>query len=251
MKIELFNEDCEKTLGRLEDGSIDLLLQDTPFGVTQNDWDKKPDLQRMWIHWERVIKDDGAIIFFATQPFASELIMSKRGLFRYDLIWLKSHDTGFLNAQKMPLRSHEHILVFYKKLPVYNPQLRDKPPKNIRPISKGDRKTDNYGKFKNGNHRTIPINKEYPKSIWYCQNESKTSTIHTTQKPVKLIRQLVKSYSNQGETVFDGYSGSGTTAIACILENRNFKGSEIVTDIYKQADERIENALAQQSLFPV
>ena len=116
-------EDCFETLKRIPDGRVDLLLQDTPFGVTQNEWDIKPNLQIMWPEWERVTKQNGAMIFFATQPFASELILSNIKNFKYDLIWYKALGTGFLNANKMPMRNHETILVFYRKPPTYNPQM--------------------------------------------------------------------------------------------------------------------------------
>ena len=116
---KIYNEDCLETLKRLPDNSIDLLLQDPPFGVTQNEWDIKPNLQTMWQEWNRVSKDNTAMIFFATQPFASELILSNRTNFRYDIIWYKALGTGFLNANKMPMRNHEHILLFYRKLPTY------------------------------------------------------------------------------------------------------------------------------------
>lgn len=237
--LSLYNEDCVDTLNRIETGSVDLLLQDTPFGCTQNEWDIKPNFQIMWSHWERVIKDNGAILFFGTQPFASELILSRSGLFRYDIIWRKSHATGFLNAQKMPLRVHEHILVFYKEQPFYNPIITDKPKKNIRPITTKPRLSDNYGKFKEGNTRTIPLNKSYPDSVLYCDNESKTETEHPTQKPLDLIRYLIKTYSNENDLVFDGYSGSGTTAAACIKEKRRFIGSEMNETYFNKSVSRL------------
>lgn len=120
---EIHHERTEATLDRMPDSSVDLFLQDTPFGVTKNDWDVKPNLPEIWKRWLRVGKPDAPFIFFATQPFASELILSMPKLFRYDLIWNKlGKATGFLNAQDMPLRSHELILVFYRRLPTYNPQ---------------------------------------------------------------------------------------------------------------------------------
>ena len=246
--IELYNEDCYKTLCGLQDGKVDLLLQDTPFGVTQNEWDIKPDLPKMWKEWERVIKENGAMIFFATQPFASELILSNGELFRYDIIWQKSHSTGFLNAKKMPLRIHEHILVFYKSLPTYNPQVFDKPKHNIRPIVVKPRLSENYGKFKEGNTRTIPIDKSYPDSILYFEN-GRDDINHPTQKPLDLIRYLVLTYSNENDVVFDGYLGSGTTAIACIEEKRNFIGSELNKEYFDKSTERINLLKSKPELF--
>lgn len=247
--VELYNEDCLETLKRIETGSVDLLLQDTPFGVTQNEWDVKPNFPVMWQEWERVIKDNGAMIFFGTQPFASELILSRSGFFRYDIIWQKSHATGFLNAQKMPLRIHEHILVFYKMQPTYNPQIFDKPKQNIRPITTKPRLSDNYGKFKEGNTRTIPIDKSYPDSVLYFYNESKTETEHPTQKPLDLMRYLVRTYSNENDLVFDGYLGSGTTAAACLKEKRRFIGSELSKEYFDLSVKRLEEIRAKPELF--
>lgn len=249
MNIELYNEDCFETTKRIETGSIDLLLQDTPFGCTQNEWDIKPDFAKMWLEWERITKPNAAMVFFGTQPFASELILSRAGLFRYDIVWNKSHATGFLNAQRMPLRSHEHILVFYRSLPTYNPIIKDKPLKNIRPLTVKNRDTSNYGEFDSGDHRTIPINKEYPKSIWNVSSANKTETWHPTEKPVKLLRELVMTYSNKNETVFDGYSGSGTTAIACIMEGRNFIGAELNKEYYEKSMKRINLERNQTTIF--
>lgn len=241
----LHNEDCLETMGRIETGSVDLLLQDTPFGCTQNDWDIKPNFPVMWQEWERIIKDNGAMIFFGTQPFASELILSRSALFRYDLIWYKALGTGFLNANKMPMRNHEHILIFYKQLPTYNPQkyvgkMRDKG-------NKGSRTTTNYGKF----NPTVSRNDEYfPQSVLDFTNGDRTSeSDHPTQKPLDLMRYLVRTYSNEGDLVFDGYSGSGTTAHACIKEGRKFIGSELNKEYYEKSVKRLQNAINQPELF--
>lgn len=233
--IKIYNEDCRDTMTRIPNGSIDLLLQDTPFGCTQNEWDVKPNFAEMWPEWERITKDDGAMIFFGTQPFASELILSRAGLFRYDLVWYKALGTGFLNANKMPMRNHEHILIFYRTLPTYNPQkyvgkMRDKG-------NKGSRTTTNYGKF----NPTVSRNDEYfPQSVLDFTNGDRTKeNDHPTQKPIDLIRYLILTYSNKGDTVFDGYSGSGTTAAACYYEGRNFIGSELNNQYYDKSMERL------------
>ena len=239
--ISLFNEDCRETLKRVETGSIDLLLQDTPFGCTQNEWDIKPNFAEMWAEWERVTKDNGAMIFFGTQPFASELILSRTGLFRYDLIWYKALGTGHLNANKMPMRNHEHILVFYRSLPTYNPQM-----KVGKMRAKGSLKgntTTNYGSF-NGK---ISINDQYhPQSVIDFTNGDRTKeNDHPTQKPLDLIRYLILTYSNKGETVFDGYSGSGTTAAACLTEGRKFIGSELNKEYFDKSVLRLKNVPTQ------
>lgn len=238
--VQLWNEDCIKTLERIETGSVDLLLQDTPFGCTQNEWDIKPNFTIMWQHWERVIKDNGAMIFFGTQPFASELILSRSAFFRYDLIWYKALGTGFLNANKMPMRNHEHILVFYKALPTYNPQM------GVGVRKKGNRKHDrngtNYGRFatEGTSNYFDDKGKRYPQSVLDFSNGDRTSeNDHPTQKPLDLIRYLIKTYSNENDIVFDGYSGSGTTAAACIKERRNFIGSELNKEYFDLSVKRL------------
>lgn len=247
MGIDLRNIDCLELLKSMPESSIDLMLQDTPFGVTQNEWDIKPSFSVMWPEWERVIKDNGAMLFFGTQPFVSELILSRAGFFRYDLIWEKDRATGFLNASRMPLRCHEHILVFYKKLPTYNPQITfgHKPANASKKNCGSSPNYGDYSKIETGGNTD-----RQPRSIIF-QNviNALHEPIHPTQKPIDLIRYLIQTYSNPGQTVFDGYSGSGTTAVACIKEKRNFIGSELNKEYYEKAMERIKNELAQTTLF--
>lgn len=245
MNVRFENRDCLELLKEIETGSIDLMLQDTPFGCTQNEWDIKPNFPVMWQEWERVIKDNGAMIFFGTQPFASELILSRAGFFRYDLIWYKPLGSGFLNANRMPMRNHEHILVFYKKLPTYNPQMsigrmREKGGRN-------DRQSTNYGKFK----PQVSVNDTYyPHSVIEFSNGDNTKeNDHPTQKPLSLMRYLVRTYSNEGDTVFDGYAGSGTTAVACVIEKRKFIGSELNAEYYSIAQNRIKEESSKLVLF--
>ena len=245
MLYDLRNIDCEELLKEIPDGSIDLLLQDTPFGVTQNKWDIKPNLPVMWLHWERVTKENGAMIFFATQPFASELILSNQKNFRYDIIWYKALGTGFLNANKMPMRNHEYILVFYRKLPTYNPQMVAG--KMRMKGSKKGNATTNYGNYEG---KTKVDDQYFPQSVIDFSNGDRTSeNDHPTQKPLELMRYLVATFSNVNDTVFDGYSGSGTTAEACVSLKRNFIGAELDEGYYIDAKQRIENAQLQTSLF--
>lgn len=247
--IEMYNEDCLVTLQRLRDGEVDLLLQDTPFGVTKNKWDIKPDLPKMWNEWNRVTKEEGAMIFFATQPFASELIFSNKKNFRYDLIWYKSLGSGFLNAQIMPLRNHEHILVFYRKMPVYNPQMGV----GIRKkgVRKHNRTGTNYGKFATQKEAGFfdDEGKRYPQSVIDFSNGDRTKeSFHPTQKPVDLIRYLIRTYSNENDLVFDGYFGSGTAPHACVLEGRRFKGSELGLEYYNYSVNRVNQELSKPIL---
>lgn len=248
--VQLYNEDCLKTLERIETASVDLMLQDTPFGCTQNDWDIKPNFEIMWQEWERVTKENAAMIFFGTQPFASELILSRSAFFRYDLIWYKALGTGFLNANKMPMRNHEHILVFYKKLPTYNPQM------GVGLRKKGNRKHDrngtNYGRFatEGTSNYFDDEGKRFPQSVIDFSNGDRTSeNDHPTQKPLDLMRYLINTYSNEGDLVFDGYSGSGTTAAACLKENRQFVGSELSKEYFEMSVKRLDEIIRQPELF--
>jgi len=245
---KIYNQDCYELLQEIESGTIDLLLQDTPFGCTQNEWDIKPDLPKMWAEWERVTKENGAMIFFATQPFASELILSNQKNFRYDLIWYKALGSGFLNAKRMPLRNHEMILVFYRKLPTYNPQM------GVGKRKKGrDTRVDNgsnYGKFTKTKMTYDDEGKRYPQSVIDFSNGDRTNeNDHPTQKPIDLIRYLIQTFSNENDLVFDGYMGSGTTAHACILEKRNFIGAEMNKEYYEKSIKRLELELCQTKIF--
>ena len=242
---KIYNKDCYELLKEIDNGKVDLLLQDTPFGCTQNDWDIKPDLIKMWTEWERVTKEDGAMIFFATQPFCSELILSNQKNFRYDIIWYKALGTGFLNANKMPMRNHEMILVFYRKLPTYNPQMVVG--KMRMKGSKKGNATTNYGNYEG---KTKIDDQYFPQSVIDFTNGDRTKeNDHPTQKPLDLIRYLIKTFSNENDLVFDGYMGSGTTAHACIKENRNFIGAELNKEYYDKAIKRIEIEQSQPSLF--
>jgi site-specific DNA-methyltransferase (adenine-specific) len=249
-EIQIYNENCLSTLSRIEDNSINLFLQDTPFGVTQNDWDIVPYLVALWPEWIRTAKENAAFIFFATQPFASDLINSNRKMFKYDLIWYKALGTGFLNAKKMPLRNHEHLLVFYKKLPTYNPQKGVGVRKKGRATNK--RTNTNYGEFGTDKewHYFDDKGTRYPQSVLdFTNGDRTTEQDHPTQKPIDLIRHLIKMYSNENDLVFDGYLGSGTTAAACLVENRRFIGSELKAEYFSIVERRIKKIKNTPTLF--
>lgn len=250
MEIRLVNIDCRELLKSLPTGGIDLLLQDPPYGVTQNLWDQEPPLLLLWPEWERVIKENGAILFFSQQPFTSKLVLSNPDLFRYDLVWYKPLGSGFLNANRMPMRNHEHILVFYKKSPVYNPQMGV----GIRKRGKRryNRTGSNYGKFSTQGSAQSFDDKglRFPQSVIEITNGDRTiESFHPTQKPLDLMRYLIRTYSNEGAIVYDGYFGSGTTAEACVVENRGFIGSEINPVYYQHAVRRIEESKKVNRLF--
>ena len=248
MLLDLQNIDCLERMKSIADASIDLILQDMPYGVTQNDWDKMPDLNVMWKEWLRITKPNGAMIFTSQQPFTTDLIVSNRADFRYDLIWEKSRTTGFLNANRQPMRNHEHILLFYREQPIFNPQKTKGNPNHIsngKISSKGA--NNNYGNFEPlARYRTED---KFPKSVIYFEQNDPNVIIHPTQKPLDLFRWLILSYTNEGETVFDGYSGSGTTAMACIEEKRNFIGTELNAEYFELSMDRIKDAQLQTSLF--
>lgn len=241
---KIFNEDCIETMKRIPDGSIDLMLTDIPYGTTQNEWDELPNLNEMWVEWKRILKPNGVWIFTAQQPIAADLIVSNRKDFRYEWIWEKTQGTGHLNANKMPLKIHENILIFYRQLPTYNPQII----KSLKRVVKRNglkAKTTNYGNF------TEISKSEYdgymPTDIIQFDRDAEQQ--HPTQKPTDLFRYLIRTYSNENEIVFDGYMGSGTTALACIKENRNFIGAELSPEYFEIANKRLEVELCQTKLF--
>jgi site-specific DNA-methyltransferase (adenine-specific) len=253
-----FNEDCLLGMKRYPDKYFDLLVTDPPYGVTQNDWDKPINLGGLWPEWERVVKDNGALIFTSSQPFTTDLIAANRTLFKYDLVWEKSIATGFLNANRMPLRAHEVVCVFYKKLPTYNPQ---KYKLNSRPsFKKGNkaRGSKNYGAF----HHEMDIGSKdgtrFPRSVFTVDYEnsffdssfgSVQKMVHPTQKPVDLFRYLIKTYSNPGDKVLDCYLGSGSSRIAAYQDGRNFVGFEIDPDYFAGQEKRFQQFKAQTKLF--
>ena len=227
------NTDClgENGMNQIKDKSIDLILCDPPYQATRLDWDIALDFKAMWQEYERIIKDNGAIILFSIQPFSSKLVQSNMKLFRYEIIWQKSYPTGFLNAKKMPLKSHENILVFYKHLPTYNPQnltdchIVEKARKKASPTQ--GKALKSYIQTKTG----------YPRSV--CKFKKENGNIHPTQKPLALIEYLIRTYSNEEDLILDNCMGSGTTAIAAMNENRMFIGFEKDQVFYEKAMERI------------
>jgi len=247
LSIELFNEDCIETMKRIPDGSIDLMLTDIPYGTTQNNWDVLPNLPEIWFEWERILKPNGAWLFTATNPIAANLINSRAGFFKYDWVWNKVNKfSGHLNKDRQPMRITEMILVFYRMQPIYNPQMRKGKPYVAK--SKGG-KSNNYGK--QVNVTTVSNGDLYPINLLNIKGDRRgdEGRVHPTQKPVDLFRYLIRTYSNKGETVYDGYLGSGTTAIACIKEKRNFIGAELNKEYYDLAQKRIDNELGQPVLF--
>lgn len=206
---------------------------DLPYGTTKNKWDSVIPIDKLWEQYERIIKQNGAIVLFSQMPFSAELVHSNLKLFKYEWIWQKDNGTGFLNAKKMPLKIHENILVFYNKLPIYNPQMRT----GFKPYKcKQGRHSTNYGNYEQG-HITKSNGDRYPIDII---NFKKDVGLHPTQKPVALLEYLIKTYTNENDLVLDNCMGSGTTGVACINTNRNFIGIEVDENYYEIAKNRIE-----------
>ncbi|SFI02627.1 site-specific DNA-methyltransferase (adenine-specific) [Bacillus sp. 71mf] len=234
--------DCLEGMKMIEDKSIDMILCDLPYGTTSCKWDSIIPFDLLWEQYERIIKDNGAIVLTASQPFTTKLIASNMKLFRYEWIWKKgNHTTGFQNANRMPLKNHENVLVFYKKLPKYYPQdliVLNKPVRHS-----GSKKLkilgDRRDKTLNKPHITKYTN--YPKSILDFSRDSKT--FHPTQKPVALFEYLIRTYTREGETVLDNCMGSGTTAIACINTKRNYIGFEMDEEYWRLGNERVQEHL--------
>ncbi len=216
--------DCLETLPGFPSNSIDMILSDLPYGVTQNSKDVKLDLVKLWDEYKRVIKPGGNIVLTSQFPFTLELINTNRDWFKYDLIWDKELVSGFLNSNKRPLRVHEHVLVFYDQLGTYNPQ------KTIGRKNHGKNSVannQNYGKHESVNNNFILGHWKHPKSILRFKRSAPSKLVHPTQKPVRLFEFLVKSYSNENEIVLDTCIGSGTTAVACVMSNRKYIGIDI------------------------
>jgi len=225
--------DCLERMKEIPDGSVDMVLTDPPYGTTACNWDSVIPLEPMWHQLKRVIKPNGAIALTASQPFTSALVMSNPCMFAYEWVWVKSKITGVLNAKKMPVRKHEQILVFCDKKATgtYNPQ--GLLPKGTETRQGGN--SDNYGK-----RSTEPYTQEYtnwPRDVLEINSEGKT--IHPTQKPVNLMEYLIKTYSNEGETVIDFTMGSGTTGVACKNLGRKFIGIELDEKYFDIAKQRI------------
>ncbi|MBR1579760.1 MAG: site-specific DNA-methyltransferase [Selenomonadaceae bacterium] len=251
MTDKIFNEDCLEGMKRIPDGAVDMVLCDLPFGSTDNPWDKRLPFESLWEHYNRVCKENAAIVLFSQMPFGAELIMSNKKMFRYEWVWHKALPVGFLNAKKMPLRLHENILVFYCKLPTYNPQWwYSKPYKRKRkPIDcncYGDVVWDGKEYTESADGRRCPVdvikfNNDANRGFNFKTRTVKTR-LHPTEKPIDLLEYLIKTYTNEGETVLDNCIGSGSTAVACVNTNRHFIGFETEEKYFEIAQKRIAEA---------
>lgn len=251
MDIKLLQGDCLELMNDIPDGSIDMILCDLPYGTTKNKWDSVIPFEPLWEQYKRVIKDNGAIVLTSQGIFTARLILSQEDLFKYKIVWIKSKSTNFLNAKKQPLRKHEDVCIFYKKQPIYNPQMTkgESYDKGIRK----DQFTGSYGYFKPKHIKSDGI--RYPNDVVFYDEEiyddciyvktaeSEGEVYHPTQKPVDLLEYLIKTYTNENDLVLDNCMGSGSTGVACRNTNRSFIGIELDKNYFEIAKSRIENTV--------
>lgn len=253
MDYQLWQGDCLEEMDRIEDGSIDAIICDLPYGTTACKWDTVIPFEPLWKQYKRVIKKNGAIVLFGSEPFSSLLRLSNLDWYKYDWVWDKVATTNHLNCTKQPLRSVEDLLVFYKFQSTYNPILREKPKSHIRANNIVIKKAhQTYGKIKpiqkRNEFRKIPVELGYPKDLIQFRQPvgsyEKARTIHPTQKPVALLEYLIKTYTNEGEIVLDNTFGSCSTGEACLRTNRRFIGIEKDANYFEIGKARLERVAA-------
>ena len=248
----IYNMDCLEGMKLIDDKSIDMILCDLPYGTTACKWDSIIPADELWKQYERVIKDDGAIVLTASGQFTHKLIQSNVDLYKYKWIWIKTKKGNFVNAKNRPMTSFEEVLVFSKGNTANGSKIKMKYfPQGLKPIHKVNK--DNGSRFgtmagKRPSHKKETIQRwtNYPCDVLTIDSVGKP--IHPTQKPVALFEYLIKTYTNEGETVLDNCMGSGTTAVACINTNRNFIGFELDKHYCEIANERIQKALAEKRI---
>ena len=246
-KIELIQGDCLEKMKDIPDGSVDMVLADPPYGTTACKWDNVIPFDLMWERLNKLIKDNGAIVLFGSEPFSSALRMSNIKNYKYDWVWEKDKGTNFAISNKQPLRKTENISVFYKKQPFYDSQgdKLDKPYKHTLPIfkSKSSNGAGEHNLNEDGTRKYVHYTHSKKHNLIYFSRESQINSLHPTQKPLPLIEYLIKTYTNEGETVLDFTMGSGTTGVACKNLNRNFIGIELDSEYFKIAEKRINENL--------
>lgn len=234
--------DCLELMKDIPDGSIDMILCDLPYGTTTCKWDTVIPFEPLWEQYNRMLKRNGAAVLFSAQPFTSALVMSNLRNFKYEWVWEKTLPKGHLNAKKMPMRAHENILVFYRKPPVYNPQMTHGHKRKIAHTrytreSNGD---SCYGAERRDTQ--YDSTDRYPRDVQVFSNGDQTNKLHPTQKPVELCEYMIRTYTNPGEVVLDNCMGSGSTGVACMNTGRQFIGMELDKGYFDIAQERIKNA---------
>lgn len=234
--IIIYNNDCLNVMREIPAKSVDMVLCDLPYGVTQNEWDNVIPFNKLWECYNRIVKDNGAIVLFAQMPFTAHLVSSNIKNFKYMWTWYKHYSRGFLNAKKQPLRTTENICVFYKKQCTYNPQMRKG---KMRTKGNSAKQRGCYGNY--APTRTFN-DTYYPTDILDFIGVANKDLYHPTQKPVELLEYLIKTYTDEGETVLDNCMGSGSTGVACVNTNRQFIGIELDKEYFRIAQDRILKA---------
>ena len=237
---EVYNGDCLELMNFIPDKSINMILADLPYGSTNCRWDSPINLEELWSHYKRIIKDNGVVALFAQTPFDKVLGCSNLDWLKYEWIWEKTQATGHLNAKKMPMRSHENILIFYKKQPTYNPI---KTYGHKRKVSTAHHKRNtSTGEIYNkcDNFRDYDSTERYPRTIQVFASDKQKLNLHSTQKPLALCEYLIKTYTNEGDLILDNVAGSGTTLVAAKNLNRNFIGIEKEEKFYNIILERLK-----------
>ena len=252
---KIYNEDCLEGMKRIPDGSVDCVICDLPYGTTKNQWDSVIPLDELWLQYKRVVKENGAIVLFSQMPFTAILACSNLEMLKYEIVWQKEHATGFLNCNFAPMKIHENILVFSQssacfvkdktQAMTYNPQMTQGHKPYV--CKRNSTKSKNYDYKHLTSCTTISNGDRFPTDL-VCFWKDKEK-LHPTQKPVALIQYLIRTYSNEGDTILDNCMGSGTTAIAAIREKRNFIGFELNKEYYDKACKRIKLEQAQLTLF--
>lgn len=238
--------DCLERMKEIESGTVDMILCDLPYGTTCCSWDAVIPFEPLWEQYERVIKENGAIVLFAAQPFTAVLATSNLKLFRYEWIWEKPAATGFFNAHFQPLRAHENILVFYKAKPTFNPIKTFGHERKT--AKRKDIGSEHYSK--QVNIKSYDSTERYPRSVQLFSSDKQKSNFHPTQKPVALCEYLIRTYTNEGETVLDNTMGSGTTGVACVNTGRSFIGIEQEQKYFDIAKDRIAQAGTEKEMQP-
>ena len=235
----VYNIDCLIGMQDIPDGSIDMILCDLPYGQTSNEWDSIIPLDKLWEQYNRIIKENGAIVLTAKGKFFHQLVTSNINNYRYEWVWNKNKGANFAHVKRMPLNSHEYVVVFYKKQPTYNPQMtQGKPYKQKREQKSINGIADNLHRF-----TTVSDGMRYPKTIIEVEGMAQRHIVHPTQKPVALFEYLINTYTNEGDVVLDNCMGSGTTAIAAINTGRKYIGFELEKEYFDITNKRIAEAL--------
>ena len=232
----IYHRDClVDGLQSIPDNSVDMVLTDPPYGTTKNKWDSVVDMNLFWKEIKRVTKEHSAILLFSQMPFTAIAVMSNPKMFRYEWTCEKYNPTGFLNAKRMPLKCHENVLVFYEKLPTYNPQMIQG---KVHSYGGAGRQSKNYGSYSDTKRGTS--NMYYPRDVLKVNRQDSERGLHPTQKPVSLCEYFIKTYSNKGDIILDPFIGSGTTAVAAINTERKYIGFEKDDKYFEVAKNRLD-----------